>query len=95
MPDIDAVEQDIIDFARKNNITAVHRGVNPEQGNRTYYLLNPGAYDRILEDKVSQLDIQLARKGATLDLLIWPSADIAGCRFIHERIYANPSQENG
>jgi hypothetical protein len=96
MPRIDDAEKEIIDFARHNNITAVHRGVNPEEGNRTYYLVNPGPYDRILEDKVSVLDIQLARKGASLDLLLWPSADVKGCAFIHECVYAaNPNRGNG
>ena len=95
MSGIDAVEREIVEFARRNNIAAVHRGVNPDEGNRTYYLLKPGPYDAILEDRVSEFDILLARKGALLDLLIWPCENVTGCAFIHECIYASPSPGNG
>ena len=86
---ISAIEEDIIKFAIRNEeILALTRGNDPEEGNRAYYLLVGEVYNFCLADKSAEFELESIRnyRKGYVNLMEWPigNSDYA---FIGEEIW--------
>lgn len=82
------LEEAIIQFAKENKIKEVTRGIDPEEGFRTYYFLNESErFDFSLSAKLVDLEIFLGEGNFGQ----WPYSENPEDRlpFLGETIYKN------